>query len=519
MTPPGPSGLMAATELMRRGVPVRCVDRAAGPGDRSRALAVWPRTAELLDRLGPAPRGPLVPQSSLRYYSSGRTIADIGFRSHPETRPSVYPQPGVERRLRDRLADAGGSVEWGLRLEGLQQDTAGVEVVLRGADGSLERQRFAYVVGADGAGSPVRTALGVPFEGSTHELGFVVADVTMSGDLQPDVTHYFCSPRGILVTCGLPGGRFRVFTSGPPGLDRDAVDLGVVQQLVDERGPGGLTLGDPEWISVFAVHSRHASRTRVGRVVLVGDAAHVHSPAGGQGLNTGIGDAHNLAWKLALVWHGRCPPDLLDTYEAERGQVARAVIRQARLQTRMWLIRGRWQVALRDGALRVASALRLFHVGYVPWLAGLRTRYDLPSRSRRPVAGYRAGALLPATPVRTGAGSRPLRLAVTDLRHTVLVDAVGGLDRSTRDLLEGLRRGHPDTVEVRVLDGGRLGQPGELPAPTGRGVVRAVVLARPDGHVDLASRDPEAVVARTAELFAPFGADTVRPAAYAPVQK
>ncbi|GGR75295.1 hypothetical protein GCM10010284_05170 [Streptomyces rubiginosohelvolus] len=370
----GPSGLTAAVELTRRGVPVLCVDRAEGPSTSTKALGVWPRTLELLRRMGADEeiRRRVLPQRAMRYYSEGRVIADLRFRD-PDVQPVCLPQPDVEAMLRDALAEAGGRIAWGTELVGFQQDGPAVEAVLRGPDGTERTEEFSWVVGADGARSRVREHLDIGFEGATHELSFVVADIELDGPLEPDVTHYFCSPRGILVTCGLPSGRFRVFTSAPPGLRRDDVDLAAVQKLVDERGPGGITLRDPDWISVFAVHSRHADRTREGRVFLLGDAAHIHSPAGGQGLNIGMADAHNLAWKLALCWHGRSGTALLESFERERAQTARAAIRQADAQTRIWLLNKPHQVALRDNALRVASALRLFHLDYLPWLAGQRT--------------------------------------------------------------------------------------------------------------------------------------------------
>lgn len=381
----GPSGLTAAVELTRRGVPVHCVDRAEGPSTSTKALGVWPRTLELLRRMGADEeiRRRVLPQRAMRYYSDGRVIADLRFED-PDVQPVCLPQPDVEAMLRDALAEAGGRIAWGAELTGFQQDGPAVKAVLRDRDGTERTEEYSWVVGADGARSRVREHLDIAFEGATHELSFVVADIDLDGPLEPDVTHYFCSPRGILVTCGLPSGRFRVFTSAPPGLRRDDVDLAAVQKLVDERGPGGIELRDPDWISVFAVHSRHADRTREGRVFLLGDAAHIHSPAGGQGLNIGMADAHNLAWKLALCWHGRSGTALLDSFEHERAQTARAAIRQADAQTRIWLLDKPHQVALRDNALRLASALRLFHLDYLPWLAGQRTVYARPGSRRRP---------------------------------------------------------------------------------------------------------------------------------------
>ncbi|MFJ3644498.1 FAD-dependent monooxygenase [Streptomyces murinus] len=519
----GPSGLTAAVELTRRGVPVRCVDRAEGPSTSTKALGVWPRTLELLRRMGADEeiRRRVLPQRALRYYSDGRVIADLHFRD-PDVQPVCLPQPDVESMLRDALAEAGGQVAWGTELVGFQQDGPVVKAVVRDSDGTERTEEFSWVVGADGARSRVREHLDIGFEGATHELSFVVADVELDGLLEPDVTHYFCSPRGILVTCGLPSGRFRVFTSAPPGLRRDEVDLAVVQNLVDERGPGGIGLRDPDWISVFAVHSRHADRTREGRVFLLGDAAHIHSPAGGQGLNIGIADAHNLAWKLALCWHGRSDATLLDSFESERAQTARAAIKQADIQTRIWLLNKPHQVALRDNALRIASALRLFHLDYLPWLAGQRTVYTQPGSRRRRFAlpagrpwpgsgGFAEGGLVPRRPIWDTTSSRrmPLRSALSDLRYTLLLQSDGAPCSRSAQLAAWVRDQCAETVEIQVMQtrAGTLRPwtPERPAAPRSPDTTR-IALVRPDGIADLVcpARESWRVRRRLEELFAPL---------------
>ncbi|MEU3840457.1 FAD-dependent monooxygenase [Streptomyces sp. NPDC028635] len=477
VTGAGPAGLTAATELLRRGVPVRCVDKADGPTTLSKALGLWPRTVELIHRVGGedllAARA--LPQSQMRYYSDGKVIADLRYR--PETQPLICPQPDIEEVLRANLATVGGAVQWATELLGFEQLGDRVRATLRGPDGTEHEEEFAYLVGADGASSTVRGHLGVGFEGSTYELRFVVADVMVDTAFDHRMTHYFCSPRGILVACGLPDGRWRVFTSAPPGVTQEDIDLAAVQRLVDERGPGGIRLRDPDWISVFNVHARHAETTRVDRVFLIGDAAHIHSPAGGQGLNTGVNDAHNLAWKLALVWHGRSAERLLDTYAGERGDVARAVVRQADVQTRLWLLRKRHQVVLRDNALRVASGLRLFDIAYIPWLAGLRTKYRADAAAGGKAAGFVPGALVP----------KPLRGRLDDLRHTLIV--AGQPDDGTRELMRWCADRLDVVLDVRTV--AHRGRP-------------ALALARPDGHVDITTRDARAMRARLTDLFRPL---------------
>ncbi|WP_455351942.1 FAD-dependent monooxygenase [Streptomyces sp. SYSU K217416] len=473
----GPAGLTAATELTRRGVPVRCVDKAEGPSTLSKALGLWPRTVELIHRVGGqdllAARA--LPQSQMRYYSAGKVIADLRYK--PATRPLICPQPDIEDVLRTNLASVGGSVRWATELLGFEQLDDRVRVRLRHPDGTEHEEEFAYVIGADGASSTVRGHLGIGFEGSTYELRFVVADVRVETSFDHRMTHYFCSPRGILVACGLPDGRWRVFTSAPPGVSQEDVDLAMVQSLVDERGPGGIRLRDPDWISVFNVHARHADSTRAGRVFLIGDAAHIHSPAGGQGLNTGVNDAHNLAWKLALVWRGHGAERLLDTYVSERGDVARAVVRQADAQTKLWLLRKGHQVVLRDNLLRIASGLRLFDLAYIPWLAGLRTTYRTEPSAGRKTAGFVPGALVPL----------PQRNELDDLRHTLIL--MGTQDASVRELTRWCTDRLDAVLDVRT--GARRGKP-------------ALILARPDGHVDWITKDAATMRARLTDLFGPL---------------
>lgn len=489
----GPVGLTTATLLRRHGVPVRCVEQAERVSTRSKALLVWPRTLEVLRQLGAGAyiKEAALPVGSFRYYSSAREVVRLSCTG--PSQPVVLPQPNIEELLTNALAMHGGQIERGTRLQALAPAGDRVVADLRTPRG-IVREEFSYVVGCDGAGSTVRGLSGVEFEGATYPNTFMLADAMVSGDLSPDAVHYYCSPRGVLVLICLPSGRFRVFTSGSPDLKPEDVTLELIQRLVDERGPGGLVLHDPTWISTFSVHSRRASSYRAGRVFLAGDAAHIHSPAGGQGLNTGITDAHNLAWKLALAWHGHAGEALLDSYQAEREQVAAAVVRQADLQTRAWLIKKRHRIWARDTAAKLASAAGVFESRYLPWLAGVRTGYrygavdrrrdDRRPRYRELVRGFTAGALLADPPVWDAARdcASTLRSSLSDTRYTLLVRP-----RRTR---QG-RAGGPTVAETAAPFGGLvevriLGSDGVLrePGPETRiGDRGRISLVRPDHYV------------------------------------
>lgn len=488
----GPVGLTLATELLASGVDVRLIDRRPAPSPLSRALVVWPRTLQVLRRLGgsEAIEADGRPLRSFRYYSSLRPVATVTFGAL--TQPVVMPQPDVERLLATSLAAAGGTVERCVSLVDLQQNGRGVDVTLATPTGS-EHGRYSHVVGCDGADSTVRKALGLDYHGFTYPLTYLLVDAFVDGLDEHDIAHYYCSQAGILVVVGLPNGRCRVFTAAPPGSEPAVEEIpALMQRLMDERGPAGLRLRGVAWASAFTVQARHTEKMKVGRVFLAGDAAHIHSPAGGQGVNTGITDADNLAWKLALAWQGWAGDELLETYPTERQEVTRSVLRQADFQTRAWLVRGTVKVRARDAALRLASAGRLLDATFAPWLAGIRTRYRRgavamrggPLARARTVRGFAAGALVPPQKVRVGRRQAQLSDVLPGARFTLLGLSTGQgsvVDAATRvaDL--------PDLVECATLEPDGTLTYGVLPE---RG---ALVLVRPDLHVAVVSKEVASV--------------------------
>lgn len=407
----GPTGMMAACELLRRGVRVRIIDRAPEPAAFPKALLLWPRSLDLLEDLGTleAAEEAALRINAFAYFSDRRPLATFEFTE--ELAPLCLPQSETERIIQDRLHELGGKVERGVRLlcfddldfSGRISATEGVRAVLEHADGRIERATVPFVIGADGAGSAVRAQMGTGFHGSTYESAFALVDARIEGQLPPDQALYYQSPQGALVIVALPDGVFRFFSSLPPGQQ---VSVPMMQRIVDDRGPRGVRIGEPVWQSVFRVHARHAGDFQLGRVFLAGDAAHVHSPAGGQGLNTGLQDAHNIAWKLAAVLHGEAPEDLLLSYGPERSAVAQRVVRDTDIQTRAWMVNTPAKVFARDAAFTLADRSGLSTL-YGPVMAGRRLAYpavretQAPSgatgcrvRSRLP-GGLKPGAVLP----------------------------------------------------------------------------------------------------------------------------
>jgi 2-polyprenyl-6-methoxyphenol hydroxylase-like FAD-dependent oxidoreductase len=399
----GPTGLLTAVELMRRGIRVRVVDRAAAPSTTPKALSVWPRALDILQDAGLADgvMRESVAVSRLSYFSERKPLASFALTE--DTACRVLPQHVTERLLAERLAELGGKVERGVRLLALEGvdfsgdigASDGVTAVVELPDGSVDRIRAPFVVGADGAGSAVRGQLGIGFQGSTYEMAFALVDARIEGELPPDECLFYQAPSGALVVVPMPGGVHRFLSVMPQG--RGEVSLEMMQEILDERGPRGVRLTEAVWQAVFRVHARHASDFQVGRVFLAGDAAHVHSPAGGQGMNNGLQDAHNLGWKLAAVIRGESPASLLASYGTERSEATRQIVRDTDLQTRAWVANSRAKVLARDAAFKLLDRTGVVSRFYTPVMAGRRLAYPPVRDTQRPsgLAGCRVRGRIP----------------------------------------------------------------------------------------------------------------------------
>ncbi|MFJ9752280.1 FAD-dependent monooxygenase [Streptomyces chartreusis] len=340
----GPTGLTAAVELSRLGVPVRIVDRSPGPSDTSKALAVQARTIELLEPRGVGEQmvraGQLAGGTSI--YGRGRKLATVRFQHIPGRLNSLLllPQSQTERLLAERLRRQGGEVEWGTELVSFTQDDsdpkAGVRAVLKGAQGAEEDLDAEYLISAEGAHSSVRRRLGLPFEGSSLTQRYLLADLHLDSDIPEDEMSIFLATDGFLAVFPLGKNRFRLMATDPyaEAGDADAPALHDLQRVCDHVMPVPAHVYDMSWSSRFFINSRHLSTLRVGNVFLGGDAAHVHSPAGGQGMNTGIQDMINLCWKLALVRAGQARHALLDTYQSDRLPLISKLVRTTETATK-----------------------------------------------------------------------------------------------------------------------------------------------------------------------------------------
>jgi 2-polyprenyl-6-methoxyphenol hydroxylase-like FAD-dependent oxidoreductase len=330
----GPTGLALALWLTKMGVRARIFDKTTAPGTTSRALAVQARTLELYRQLDLADevvkRGHKTPAANL--WVKGRNAArvpfeDVGAGVTPFPFLHIFPQDEHERLLIERLQDLGVAVERGVELLGFEDKGGFIAARLRGSDGTEEVCETAYIAGCDGARSSVRKGLGVDFPGGAYRQIFYVADVEAEGPAINGELHVDLDEADFLAVFPLAGeGRARLI-----GTVRDErADHPETLKFEDVSGRAvehmKIKVRRLNWFSTYRVHHRVAERFRKGRAFLLGDAAHIHSPAGGQGMNTGIGDAINLAWKLAAVIAARAPDSLLDSYEAERIGFARRLV-------------------------------------------------------------------------------------------------------------------------------------------------------------------------------------------------
>ncbi|WP_163509511.1 FAD-dependent monooxygenase [Fodinicola acaciae] len=332
----GPTGLTLACELVSRGVPCRVYDKADGLFVGSRGKGLTPRTQEVFDLLGVGEqiRDGSMPFPSFRIYSgkevvAERTLAEMFGTPVPDgPQHRLIPQWRTDKILYDRLLSLGGEVVFGAEVTDFHQDNESVTATVT-RDGSTETARADYLVGADGGRSTIRKASGVGFAGETFPSErTLIGDVRVTGldgvfchilSKTGDVTERFA-------LWNLPDSHYYQFVTNMPADQVPPLTIESVRQLlVDRSGRHDIELSDLRWISLYKVNVRMVDRFRLGRVLLAGDAAHVHSSAGGQGLNTSVQDAHNLGWKLAAVLAG-APEELLDTYEAERMPVAAQVL-------------------------------------------------------------------------------------------------------------------------------------------------------------------------------------------------
>jgi 2-polyprenyl-6-methoxyphenol hydroxylase-like FAD-dependent oxidoreductase len=465
----GPVGLTMAAELARYGVSVRIVDKAAQRTDKSKALVLWSRTLELLDRAGCTDAfvsaGHKVDGANI--IAGGKPIGHIGIATvrSPYPYALMLPQSDTERLLEAHLGRFGVGVERQAELTGFTSGDRGVVAGLRHGDGRAEEIRSEWLIGCDGAHSTVRHTLGLKFEGETLQSDWILADVHMTEFPFPDteIATYWHQD-GVVVVFPISPGRFRVVADVgvADGHEPETPTLDQVRAVLSRRGPAGLVVSDPIWLSGFRINERKVSDYRSGRVFLAGDAAHVHSPAGGQGMNTGMQDAFNLAWKLAMVCRGRWSAAVLDSYSVERSEIGRQVLKAAGRLTAIGVMKNHTAQAVRNLVGRFMLGLAPVRRAMVDTMTEVSIGYEqspLNGPAVRGLVGPGPGERMP--PV---SGQRPVG-AGDEPRFALFGTASEGTARLLRD--------YPKLLEPEVR-----------PAVSADGVW----LVRPDGYTACVAR-------------------------------
>jgi len=332
----GPTGLALACQLIRYGVDFVLVEKNDGITPFSKALGVHARTLEIYEQLGLAPeavkRGTIA--GRVRLLERGKIVGEADLSSIGEGL-SQYPfmlvleQSQNERLLYEYVKDRGRDVLWKHELTSLTQNANGATATLKTDSGEAETIVAKYLVGCDGPHSPVRHALGLTFEGTTFERLFYVADVRIDWKFPHDALHVCLSENGVVAFFPMPGEkRWRIVGAFPEGHQKDEGDIlyEEIEERIRAEAELELDITQVDWFSVYKVHTRHVEKFSEGRCFLAGDSAHIHTPAGGQGMNTGIQDGYNLAWKLAFVLNGQASEKLLDSYNEERLPNARRLL-------------------------------------------------------------------------------------------------------------------------------------------------------------------------------------------------
>lgn len=460
----GPTGLLLAGDLAAQGIRCTLVERRASESNLTRAFAVHARTLELLDARGLADELLTTgrPIQQLRVINS----IEVSLAHLPTRFPCalITPQYETERLLERRAVAAGVEFRAGVEVRGLRQDDDGVDVDVRSDDGSEAVLRASYVVGTDGVRSAVRRALGLPFPGRSVVRSMMLADVRLT-DPPQDVLTAAVGDHGFAFLAPFGDGWYRAIAWNEHDQQPDdaPVELDEIRAVVRRVLGTDFGMHEARWVSRFHSDERQAPRYRVGRVFLAGDAAHVHSPAGGQGMNTGLQDAANLGWKLAAAVRGQAPDWLLDSYQAERHPVGEAVLKGSGALLRFALgqsrpLRAARVVVGRLGRYVLPRKTAAFAV------SGLGVHYGRP-HGAHPSVGRRMPDIA-VQPTRSGATR--LYQALRDGRFVLVSSTDHGADLTPwADRIEALRPSRPNATTVLVRPDGYVAWAADEPAGAG----------------------------------------------------
>lgn len=484
----GPVGLVAAIELARRGVAVRLIDALESPTSEARAVVVHARSLEMMDALGVTDRIIESGQFTrgLQFHAGGAT-GTIDLTAVDSRYPFTIstPQTETERILRARLVELGVAVEYGMSLTGLSQDDTVVHAVVASADGTVSSIEAGWLIACDGAHSSVRHLLGEKLDGSFVGEHFLMGDIEAEYSADHERMHMFFGREvGVEMLFPMVGRRARLIAQVDATESSREPTIEWLQQLTDDRGLE-VRIDSAHWLTTFEIRHAQVPRYRIGRVFLAGDAAHVHSPAGGQGMNTGMQDSFNLGWKLALVVAGTASETLLDSYHAERHPVAAHVIAVTTTITDVGTSKSAVVRGLRDFGFRFVSRLPVVQRLLSSEVEEVRVSYrDSPIVEGPSRGSLRAGDAAPDV----AGTSLWTQLHRDDPGHVVLV-----FGAATPTAPDGVRM-------VQVTD-----RDGAIAHRYGLSKRGGVVVVRPDGYIGLISTGNHAIAVESYfdRLFAP----------------
>ena len=391
----GPIGMVMGCELLSMGVDVRIISKERRRySPHSRATIVWPRILELLDRTGISE--PLVDEShyfdQMNYYSRKLKIGSVRFDALEGVQypfAITSPQWKIEKIIEKRLIDLGGSIDYGYQLVGLEQDREKVSVTIKDSDGELADWQYRWVVGADGIKSTVRELLGLKFHGTSLRTRLAITDAEIEGEMTSSEAGYYFAKGSNMVIAPIGDGVFRIGSTIGSESVGEQPGKEFFERRLAKHVPGSRRLGRMKFSAVFEANIRSAERYKQGRVFLCGDAAHVMSPSGAQGMNTGLQDVFNLSWKLCGVAKGSLKESILDTYDSERRHSVSQVSEFSTLLAHVGLYSSNAAMLLRDCAYMVGTSTGAFQRYFAPKLAQLDVTYGGSRKYRSLTQGAR----------------------------------------------------------------------------------------------------------------------------------
>jgi 2-polyprenyl-6-methoxyphenol hydroxylase-like FAD-dependent oxidoreductase len=501
ITGAGPVGMTLASELRRHGICCRIIDKSLETAQTTKAIGVQARTLELLEKTGLAEAmiSQGMPVNQIALHSHRKLLARVNFASSIDSAyPYILmiPQDKTETILNEHLIQQGVTIERGIELTSLTQTGNGVDVQLHHLNGDVEQVTTRWLIGCDGAHSTIRHLLDVDFPGSAFEESFLLADVSLDNDFPKHELMVYMHAGEAVAFFPMLDGQFRVFGVYKPSMQPTGeVTLEEVQHMIDVCGPPNVRAHHPTWCARFQVNQRKVKNYKKGRAFLLGDAAHIHSPVGAQGMNTGMQDAFNLAWKLALVVSQHAPDSLLDSYEAEREPVGTALLRSTKLISRLVWSHNPLITTFRDKIIPMAAPTKIVQRRMINTIAETAIAYrhsPLVAGQQGALTALHAGDRALDAPIQSAETTEPERLfeLLHDTHHVLLIftDGQPSSAESIQALQMNLERDFKQIVVSYQINSTASATDPNAALRHRYGITSTgLILIRPDGYIGFRS--------------------------------